>query len=400
MRTILILIWAILTMSEESFGQYRYNLNMFEPEIVDARAEALGRSSILSSTGANYIFNNPAMLCNLSQANIQLFIRSIYGKSEINEKGGIKTTKTDYEYPFHIKLNGLSFGMPYSIPKYKDFQLGFGIGYRTYYDNGFNMDGSTNSTYDDSKIKTKSHGGNSTLVLGGGFGYKNIFFGGISLSLPFFSNFSYENHHQYKSKGTMNSTFFTLSTSYVLNKKVTFGARLRTAFSLEYNIKFNEYEYESNEFESEAEIPYELGVSIELKPFYSVKFYAEYLTRFFGDFKQDNNYLYKNSNNGYSFRSGIEVGAKTLFRGGFFMQSVPLYKKITSDDTKKENKPQTEIGFTTGLGISINKKLTLDFFGAYTILNYDEKYKYYSEQHSNDYSHTRIKMGFSVGYNF
>ena len=139
MRKNVILVLLVLSIYVGLFGQFGYLLNMFEPEIIDARAEALGRTSILSSTGANFIFNNPAMLSNLDSKNFQINGRAVFGNFEIKEKYYDETNKMEYEYPFHMKLNGLSFGMPYSLPGNKDLKLGFGAGYRTYYDWGYNV---------------------------------------------------------------------------------------------------------------------------------------------------------------------------------------------------------------------------------------------------------------------
>ena len=84
------------------------------------------------------------------------------------------------------------------------------------------------------------------------------------------------------------------------------------------------------------------------------------------------------------------------------MQSVPIYEKKTyyNEEYNDEN-PETEMGLTTGFGVKINPNLSLDIFGAYSFLNYDENYAYYNyTQRSNEYSYSKINIGCSMGYNF
>ena len=414
MRKKAILILLVLSASAGLFGQFSWKLNMFEPEIIDARAEALGRTSILSSTGANFIFNNPAMLSNLSQRNVQSSGRSVFGKNERKHEDNGETDKSEHEYPLHIKFNGFAFGMPYNMSENENMKLGFGVGFRTYYDLGFNIHYEDDEEVDNYEWDKKFHGGFSTLVLGGGFNYQEKFFGGVSFSFPFLSNVSSENEYSdnyyedYETKGTMKGSFFTLSGSYIISANIIIGARLRTGFELEWKIEYDD----EDDWENDITIPSEFGLAIEMKPNKNLKLYAEYLTRNFGDFEIENYYfdqdLYGNSDNGYSLRTGFEVGTNNVFRGGFFIQSVPIYEMESyyNDDweeyeLRNDEKPQTEIGFTTGFGMQVNQNFSFDIFGAYSFLDYDESYVYYDdEQVSSEYSFSKIKIGCSIGYEF
>ncbi len=405
MRKNVILVLFVLSVSVGLFGQYGYTLNMFEPEIIDARAEALGRTSILSSSGANYVFNNPAMLSNLDQKNVQFNSRVLFGNLEIKSKVGGDTYKYKYEYLLHTKLNGLSLGMPFSTSDNENLKLGFAVGYRTYYDWGYNVHYESAEVNDNYEFDHKSHGGFSTLVLGGGLNYQKKFFGGVSFSFPFLSNISSEYENTYGDKdndeGTLKGSFFTLSGSCIFFEKVTVGARFRTGFTLK---------LELDDDEGDITIPSEIGLAIEIKPNANLKLYAEYLTRSLGDYEIDEGEggLYGDPENGYSIRTGFEVGTSYVFRGGFFMQSVPIYEIKSYYDEVLEDyyfvydeKPQTETGFTAGFGMKINPNISLDLFGAYSFLNYDENFNIIEEfDISNDYSYSRIKIGCSMGYNF
>ena len=408
MKKNIILVLIILSISVGLMGQWgHYNLNMFEPEIIDARAEALGKTSILSSTGANFIFNNPAMLSNLRSKNIQISCRSIFGKDEIKSEYDEETYKTEIEYKFHFKFNGLSFSMPYALFHNKDIKFSFGAGYRTYYDWGYNKHSRSSEEYSDDDYDLNSHGGLNVLVLGGGLNNKEKLYGGIAISVPFLSNISskYEdNEDKDKSEGSMKGSFFTLSGAYILNEKITLGVRLRTGFELDVEEDTDDWSAYALDFE----IPSEFGLAIEIKSNTSLKLYAEYLTRGLGDYEVKtpwgNMDLYYFSDNGFALRTGIEAGINNVFRCGFFIQSVPIYKLISDEDGDSvyDDKPLTEMGFTAGLGMKLNANSYLDIFGIYSFLKYDDKYDdyYWREQYSDEYSFSRIKIGCSLGYNF
>lgn len=343
------------------------------------------------------------MLCNLTTKNVQLSGRTLFGHYESKSKTDGEINKYQLDYPLHIKFNGFAFSMPYNLSTKNNLEIGIGAGYRTYYDWGFTIhhEDDENSDYEED-VTLK--GGLSTIVLGGGFKFQKRFFGGASISFPFLSNYlhKYENTQDYESemKGNMKGSFFTLSGSYIVNKKIMIGARLRTSFKL--NI-----EGENNNgsiFDSDYIIPAEFGLAIEITPNEKLKLYAEYLTRGFGNYEIDsdyyNGYYYKDSNNGYSFRTGFEVGTINVIRGGLFMQSVPLYelKYINDDwDVIFSDDPEKQIGLTAGFGVNI-KNISLDFYGSYSFLNYNENYEYSYDQVSNDYSYSRIKIGCSMGY--
>ena len=403
MKKNVILLLAVLSISVGLMGQMfqmrHYNLNIFEPEIIDARAEALGKTSILSSTGANFIFNNPAMLSNLKSKNIQISCRSIFGKDKIKSEYDDETYTTKIEYKFHFKLNGLSFSMPYALFHNKDIKFSFGVGYRTYYDWGYNKQCKSNDD-DVEDYDLNYHGGLNVLVLGGGLNNKEKLYGGITISLPFLSNISSEyedNEGKDKFEGSMNGSFFTLSGAYILNEKITLGVRLRTGYELSIAV-----------YGGDFEIPAELGLAVEYKPKTNLKLYAEYLTRGLGDYEiktlWGNMDLYYFSDNGFALRTGIEAGVIDIFRAGFFIQSVPIYKLKSDEygDSNYDEKPLAEMGFTTGFGMKLNANSYLDLFGIYSFLKYNDKYDemYRRELYSDEYSYSRIKVGCSLGYHF
>lgn len=408
MKRNVILVLVILSISAVLFAQY--SLNMFEPEIIDARAEALGRTSILSSTGANYIFNNPAMLSNFTTKNIQLSCITKFGQSVKKYDVFGNNGRDVIDYLFHMKLHGIAFSIPYLTTNSEDLKLGFGAGYRTYYDFGYNKHYKIdNHNYDYDYI---SHGGFNVIVLGGGLNYQDSFYAGLSISFPSSSFFSteYENSddYEYETEGIMKGSFLTFSGAYHFNEIITCGFRLRNGFILKVEEEYQDnegYEYESD---YDYIIPSEIGLALEIKPKDNLKLFAEYLSRGFGKYEieviTNDEDLYEDSENGYSFRTGMEFGRSILFRCGLFMQSVPIYECKLFDEFEGyiyDETPQTEMGYTTGFGIKMITNLTIDLYGSYSFLNYDEKYLDYNDYNvSKDYSYKRFKVGLSTGYIF
>jgi hypothetical protein len=109
-------------------------LNFYEPETNDTRSEALGRTSILSSSKANFLFNNTSQLGFMKKKSIQVNCRANLGTYNRTVEDENDIYEDENDYPLHIKLNGISFAFPITYPNRKDLQIGLGIGYRTYYD--------------------------------------------------------------------------------------------------------------------------------------------------------------------------------------------------------------------------------------------------------------------------
>ena len=424
-RNIILLIF-ILSIYSTLYSQYeeQFSLNVFESEIIDARSAALGKTSILSSRGSNYIFNNPAMLSDLSNKCMQISCSSKFGNSVRN----MELEEYDYnddnvfKYLINLKFDGISFSLPYVTKKTEKLKLGIGIGYKTFYDRSYKKSAdniltgihtsSGNVFFEKIDYDYVSHGGFNIFVIGGGIKYLDKLYGGISFSIPLLSNSTSEyedsENDEYKTETKYKGSFFTLSSTYKINNKMTIGIKFRNGFILEVEDVYQDNDGHNYESDIDYKIPLELGLSAELELVRNVSIYVEYLTRYlkkyevvisFNDFL-----LYENSKNGFSFRTGLEVGSKLLYRCGFFLQSVPLYERKpldVGDGYILDKNPQNEIGLTTGCGVKIKPNLSLDFFCIYTFLNYNESYFDHGGYiRSNEYSYKRFKIGFTTGYQF
>lgn len=430
------------------FGNDQYNLHPFEPEINDARGEALGRTSILSSQGSNFIFNNPALLSTLTKKNFQISGRLVSGSTQDEYEQEFEYEDTynnysEYEYyqtegesdfPFRAGFNGASFAMPFTLSGNKDIVYGIGAGYRVYIDNGFDKDDSFEETSiylkqvspEPYEVSSESNGGLTVLVFGGGMNYQKKLSVGLSLSTSFYSELTTESKAEidsmtatYKADIESDATFFTISGTYIYNEQFTFGARIRTGFEMDNDVKIteeSEYYQSDEELSYEVNVPFEFGLAVEYKPLDDLKIYAEYITRGLGDYelgffgmKMD---IYENSENGYSLRTGIEYGNKLILRGGFFMQSVPVYEAEGLDFDYGEvvyaEEPMTEFGFTGGLGFNLLNDLTVDIFGSYSFLDcsysvedeYVDAYEIYYVKETRDFESERMKFGCTIGYSF
>ncbi|MDP8201506.1 MAG: hypothetical protein P9M11_05135 [Candidatus Tenebribacter burtonii] len=406
----------LLIISAGLHGQFGYLLNYYEPEIIDAKAEALGKTSILSSSGANYLFNNPAKLSNLKNKNIQVNARVICGKPERKHQGvdltdnSISTTNHSFKFPFHAKLNGISAGLPIMLNN-NLFELGIGAGYRTYYDWGFNIRHESKEMLDDELLKEKDKhdfsGGFSTLVLGSGLSYRNKIFAGVSISFPFISEYKGEHvdddGDKSTNEGSLKGTFYTIGVSYKINEILELGSRVRTGFKLEMDGESGS----GNNFTTDSSIPAEFGFAIKLKPKNYINLYFEYLTRDFGSYEKA--YIVnENTESGYVFRTGCELGTKKLIRFGFFMQSVPVYETKSYYDELLDdyvfnsvNRPQNETGITAGYGFQLPFQIDLNLFGTYSFLNFKESYNFVEDYDvSNDLKYSLFRIGCSLGYSF
>jgi len=410
MKRKVIIVFSIIYIFVGLIGHEEYLLSSFDPEIIDARAEALGRTSILSSSGANFLFNNSSLLCKLPERSIQISGRAILGETKVEQEFNENNLNYKTNFPIHTKIIGLTFGIPCKSKRNPDMLWGFGIGYRTYYDWGHIEE--MNISDIDYECESITSGGLCTLVIGGGFQYDDIYYGGISYSFPLFSNSSNEvedDYENYKSNGTMKGSFFTFSSSYILHENIMLGTRFRTGYTLKRKGEYNN----GDKYNYCHLIPFELGFAVEISPNQKFKLYTEYLTRNFGKYKyqlpnSSTSYShYLDSKNGFSFRTGFEIITVITLRGGLFIQSVPIYinhlfwsEEYDQYFSKYSKTPEMEVGYTTGLGVQINSQLVLDVYGSFSSVKYNENYEYYGDQFKANYLLKRIKTGCTLGYYF
>lgn len=100
-------------------------MNLFDPSIVDARGEALGHSSLLTSEGANNTFNNPAKLALVKHLSFYIDSRGTFGKNESSNSMDGSTDKAHIH--FVPTINGCVIAMPLPVDLLMDAKVGFGF---------------------------------------------------------------------------------------------------------------------------------------------------------------------------------------------------------------------------------------------------------------------------------
>jgi len=374
-----------------------------EPQVIDARAEALGRTSILSSQGSNSVFNNPSLLSNIDNSEACLSSRIIFGNIAVEQTHEEYDNDYDMKGTFHLKFNGISFAMPDKFIQQKDFNVGYGIGYCSYFDWGSNN--KVESEMGGTKIK--NHGGLSTVVFGVGCNYLEKYYAGISLSVPLLSTFSTEyiesGHTDHEIEGDVSATFTTYSLGYVVNDKMTIGLRIRSNFSLG-----SEIDYVDANYYQTIKVPTELGFAIKITPSDTYKIFAEYTGRRFSEYELFGNSdgyilplqnLYGKSKDGFSINTGIEAyKANKICRGGLFIQSIQ--KADTYSNSEYNVTPKLEVGFTGGLNMELSKCTSIDIFGSFSTFSYSEKEYDWDEWVNTTWTYSRFKLGSSLTYNF
>ena len=386
-----IFLLLFISLTGVLFGWWTgYPLYNYEAEVNDARCEALGRTSILTSSHSNLTFNNPAMLSLLTKKNAQAGLRLLSGFSRITIKDEDNDENSyNYQNPIHPKLTSLSVNIPYSKNEKDNTSIGLGIGYRTYYDRGANLKYKSDNS---GKNKILRHGGLNTIVLAIGYRSEYKYCSGISYSIPVFSEYSSRHYRNgdviSEYEGSMKGSFFTLSGTYKLNEKILFGARIR----LSYDLETEEIDFDGETDNFVTKIPSEIGLALEYKPNTKYKVYLEYLTRNFPE------YSFLDLNNGFAIRSGIEFKSNILYRGGLFIQSVPIFEIISFNDFGPD--PLKEFGVTAGAGLRLTPLLILDIFGAFSFFSNEINFEGPDSNYEEKNFYSQVKLGCTVGYSF
>jgi hypothetical protein len=361
----------------------------FEPEIVDAKGAAMGRTTVLTTSGSNAIFTNPASLGMVEERVLQGGMRFFFGSEKTKyEQEGVD----DYEasYLFHMKFNHASFAIPHQIED-SPVKTTFAVGYRTYYDLGFTF--YEEDKDQDYEITRKLHGGLNTLTFGGALNYEDKFLAGLAINIGIMGKGSWEekekesgNTEKRDGDITLKGSFFILGGIYKVSPRMTIGLMYRPGFELNCE---GEDEF-GNTDDVDITIPGLFAVSGEYALSEGFDIVFEYQSRGLGDYEVENEDIYDDSENGSSIRLGSEIGVVIPFRLGFYMNSVPLYDR-KSDGTVDES-PNSLIGFTGGISLPLSPQTDLDLFGEYAFVGREDKW-YESTSDAN-----RIKFGFTFTY--
>ncbi len=380
----------------------------FQPEVVDARASALGRTTVLTTSGSNTLFTNPAGLSLLKIKTLQAGMRFNFGsKTQDYESTSYpQTVNHEFSYPFHVKVNHVSYAIPV---RFKDLLKNccFAVGYRTLYDQGYNENDETEEfpgremvTYD-----REYNGGFNTLTLGMGFELMKDLRVGFSYNFGILSSNYYEKRghfylatsHQMKQDYSYAGDFFSWGMIYKVNKKLDIGLTYRPVYEIEYEYKFGR----RDSFYEKYYITYQIPEQWSLSASYSIskiwKVILEYQPTNFVQYEADDKMLWISSKQGASYHVATELNIKIPVRLGFFCSDLPNkeeYKYSTASQDCAIS-PIHLIGFTAGSSWKLNDHLIMDISAEYAYLKVEEENAYYKNSTFLD----RYRIGTTLTWN-
>jgi len=443
MTTSKVFVLLMLCLASTLFSNYYNALPfMYDTEIIDARASALGRTSLLSTTGANNIFNNPAITPDINGFDLRLSFKATSGKDEIvfnNIENTLISEKHEYEQKTAYNLNGLSLTIPGSLflKDTEDFNFAFGLGYKYQYD--YKLNDEMNFQFYDYEVTEdfESTGGYDNLVLSYGMKYHKLY-AGLSLGIPVIREWDYDWSYKQTNSGdgqyvyTIKDEYsnevegmnVNITMMYKILKNMRISFRLTPASSFKYeetrnfvetNEGGNDY---SNSFTTRLDktisIPTTIGFSCDYQWRDILYFVVEYGSRNLGDYEEktgamSSTSVYHNCDSGSAFKMGLEYTHFIKARMGFFTQSVPKFEETRKTlDYYNENSnsvfsstPQRQTGFTFGVGIPILAKYELDFYFEKSVVkneSIDDDSQDSRYDVTEEYNKTRF--GITVGANF
>jgi len=381
-----------LALSTQLHANGPYYMNLFDPSIVDARGEALGHSSLLTSEGANNTFNNPAKLALVKHLSFYIDSRGTFGKNESSNSMDGSTDKAHIH--FVPTINGCVIAMPLPVDLLMDAKVGFGFGYQKYYDWSLSY---TDDEELASDYKVDSNGGFGVITFAMGM-QKNKLAVGIGFNMSTASRLriveQYNNEEETSTSYKYTGHFVTLSTSYQFSQQMQAAFRIRTPFNLERtNKSLIEYSAKYSDI-TKYDIPTELVVGLAYQPTDKVNVIGEVATRNVGSYQMDGNEN-EDIDPGYGVHVGVEYGKVNVWRAGAFMQS-SSYPDKTSDANGNlfdKNYANPEKGLTIGYGYRGSASYTFDISYGYSFMEYQRT-------QVDKWKAERSKFCCSVGLNF
>jgi hypothetical protein len=281
----------------------------------------------------------------------------------------------DCKYSPDVKLNHLSFSMPYQAQG-SSSKLYLGVGYQTYLDFGIKQKEKRSSSWSgDVEETTDVSGGLNTLTLAGATSIQDKYFIGAAFNksvlgeIESVQEWEYD-ESKYKTTTSMeySGSFFTIGGLARLNPELTVGVMYRSGFEWDGD-KEKVKEYEDGELtdssDNKAEdltIPSVMGFGVEYELSPGTIVVGELQTRPFSDYEFDGEEF--DLDNGYCYRAGIELkNIVPTIRVGVFSDAI-----MDTDDG--DESPISLMGLTGGLGFSLG---TIDLDTAFEYGTYSQE---------------------------
>ena len=295
----------------------------------------MGRTSILAAEGSNAIFSNPAILATLQNMQVQGGGRVFFGGVVASDDETIESATL----PRHVKLDHLSFAMPYPLAD-SSLHLAFGIGYHSYYDFGYKVGD------DEADVLSTSTGGLNTISPAVAISYQDKYFAGLSLHKSIRSDIVEEfEGADVEDETETSASFFMLGVLARLTSDITVGGMYRSGFDWDWELD------NGGDVEWENPALWGIGASFRLSSRWIL--IGEYRSLPFSAYERNGRDEAFGVDDGYSARMGFEKGGRIPFRFGFFRDAIPE-RDFDKDDPKFLTGAAIGFGFPiTGVRINL-----------------------------------------------
>ena len=355
----------------------------FIASVNDARARAMGRTELMSSTGPNAMFANPANLINVSYLSAQISGQEMSGTINDGDWTPVSSGFLKGSYPSNLNLSQIAFAMPFSAPNISNKAVA-AIGYDTYLDWRLNF----NSRFQDSTSgfgifnENTTRGGLNTISIAGALEFKDLYSLGFALHKSINSKLKVDMAERYEVDADTNEYLLKVLTDYnasALFAEIGVTAKLpadidasliirpRFTIKLKGQISWGFYpDHDIYEIESKIKMGdmYGLGLSKKFQNWITIA--VEYQNRpysvlyFYTDKQQIGQ-----TNNGHCFRIGLETQTLIPVRLGYFIESVPI-----DGQNDKKATPKSLSGITAGIGL-ITRYFCLDTYAEFSSWSYN-----------------------------
>lgn len=347
----------------------------YSPVINDMRAMGMGKTEVLSTSGSNSAYINPALLAGIQSFQVQLNGRVAGGK-EVSAKQNQYSFKSDY--PLVASFSGFSLANSWFHNGY--FRVAYGIGHQMMHGMNISRDISRKWTTVNERWEVeetyRSNGGIRVLCPALAFGFGEYLAIGFSFNSALSSSFdeTYDRWSKYtrtsdgftsvyessrKYDGYLGANSATIAAKLKVNR-LTVGFVLRS----EMDYKFKNINYttvysgttSSGQMQNYDYIVPALNayaISYQLSDNFLVV--GEYQTRNYSDLKEHSSHLNASIyNDGYAQRLGMEYRSNhwLKIRFGLYNEAVFLFDANQGD-------PNYLLGATAGIGLNI-KSIIID----------------------------------------
>jgi len=393
---ILVLLLAPLALEAQE-------LSMFSEVVWDARAAALGHNGILAAAGPGALFTNPALLANLSEPMGSASGRIKMGSIEDDDE---YYKSYDNKFTMHPKITQVAGAFPIKLQSESATMVG-GVGYQTCFDQGFKQKVDWETVNGDKGSReVTSKGGYATLTPGAAIRFNDKYNLGLAINIksPVLGSGSAEGEYKYPGHPDDNHSWKVddeFTGSYILfggtaeiTTDFTVGLAYRGALTLKIKEEYKEPGQQTDKYDISFKMPSFMGLAGSYRFGQAITAFGEYQTRPFSDLEIeiDGDEEDVQIDNGSAVKLGVEFGAGTPIRLGYYREAIPAtdYSEDDGDET-----PKAINGFTGGIGFKMGTA-NMDLYFDYGSWSFEDEYN----GETTETKETIYKFGVTFGVPF